>query len=55
MEKIIQQSCCRFVCQSLAFKALVEVPAYTKCVGIFAQGENITDNGIVFLQTHGIA
>lgn len=22
---------------------------------IFAQGENITDNGIVFLQTHGIA
>ena len=55
MEKIIQQSCCRFVCKPLTLKALVEVLAYTKCVGIFAQGENIANDEIVFFQTHGIA
>lgn len=54
-EKIIQKLRCSLVRQTFTLEALVEVPAYTKCIGIFTQGENITNDEIVFLQTHGIA
>lgn len=36
-EKVIQKFRCRFMRQSLALEALVEMPAHVECVGFFTQ------------------